>query len=181
MRIETSAFIVVVAVTTVPGVAYAQRPAIGVSIGQTVTSSLYLNNGPGVAGDVEGPISPRVSLRGQVGVATRDITGLSYAGTLKPLYFLGNVVYDWDNGKWRPYVTAGGGMYRYSFEEAGVTGSHTNAGIDVGGGAAYLFTRDAAVTFETLYHRMGNVPTNRATLGFKGSFWSINVGAKKYF
>ena len=97
------------------------------------------------------------------------------------MFLLGNVVYNWEVAEWRPYVTAGGGMYRYGFTEAGVTGSNTKGGLDFGGGVEYFFSPDIAITGEGLFHRVGLVPTNRATLGFRGSFWSLTLGAKKYF
>jgi hypothetical protein len=155
---------------------------IGAAISPTTaTSSDFLGNGIAIAGNVEGYVTPRVSIRGQVGTAWWDIEGLSYAGTLQPLFFLGNVVYNWEAGVVHPYVTGGGGMYRYGFTEAGVSGSDTEAGIDFGGGVEYFFLPDATLTGELLTHRVGRVPTNRATAGFKGSWWSFTLGVKKYF
>jgi len=155
---------------------------VGASISPTTaTSSAFLSNGLEIAGNIEGYLSPRLSLRGQVGTAWWDIQGLSYDGTLKPLFFLGNLVYNWEAGVVHPYVTGGGGIYRYGFTEAGVTGSDTEPGFDFGGGVEYFFMPDATLTGELLTHRVGNVPTNRAKLGFKGSWWSFTVGVKKYF
>lgn len=155
--------------------------AAGASISPTATTSQFLDNGIEFAGNLEGYLTPHLSIRGQVGTASWDIVGLSYSGTLRPLFFLGNAVIGWGGEDWRPYITAGGGMYRYGFTEAGVTGSNTKSGFDFGGGTEYFFTPDATITLEGLYHRVGLVPTNRARLGFKGSFWSFTVGAKKYF
>ena len=155
--------------------------AIHASIGQTATRSQYLDNGFEVKGGVEGYVTPRLSIRGQVGASWWDIAGLSYAGSIQPAYFLANVVYNWRGEDWRPYVTGGGGLYRYAFKEVGVSGSKTKGGVDVGGGVEYFVTRRATITGEGLFHRVGVVPTNRAVLGFKGSFWSFAVGAKKYF
>jgi opacity protein-like surface antigen len=155
--------------------------AAGVAISPTATASQFLDNGLEFAGVLEGYLSEHVSLRGQVGTASWDIVGLSYSGTLRPLFFLGNAVVGWGGAEWRPYITAGGGVYRYGFTEAGVTGSNTKSGFDFGGGTEYFFTPDATITLEGLYHKVGLVPTNRARLGFKGSFWSFTVGGKKYF
>jgi hypothetical protein len=155
--------------------------AVGASISPTATTSAYLDNGLEIAANVEGYLTPRVSIRGQVGTAWWDIIGLSYTGTIQPVFFLGNVVYNWETAEWRPYVTAGAGMYHFGFTEADVTGSNTKGGLNVGAGVEYLFSPDAAITAEGLFHRVGLVPTNRAALGFKGSFWSFTVGAKKYF
>ncbi len=154
---------------------------IGGSIGVTVPTSAYLDKGLEVAGSVETYLTPRLSIRGQVGTAWWDIVGLRYAGSLQPVFVLGNVVYNWEQGKWHPYATGGGGAYRYAFDEAAVKGSATKGGIDLGGGIEYFFTRSATITGEALFHKVGNVRTPRATLGYKGSFWSITGGVKKYF
>lgn len=154
---------------------------VGGSFSPSATTSQFLDNGLGFAGNVEGYLSEHLSMRGQVGTASWDIVGLSYSGTLRPLFVLGNAVYGWGGTDWRPYVTAGGGLYRYGFTEAGVSGSNTKSGFDFGGGTEFFFTPDATITLEGLYHRVGLVPTDRARLGFKGSFWSLTVGAKKYF
>jgi hypothetical protein len=165
-------------VQQVPG---AGTIGIGASISPTATTSQFLDNGIEIAANVEGFLTDNLSVRGQIGTASWGIVGLSYDGTMRQIFFLGNIVYGWDGVDWRPYVTAGGGMYRFGFTEAGVTGSNTKSGIDFGGGVEYFFTPDATVTLEGLFHRVGLVPTNLARLGFRGSFWSFTVGAKKYF
>src|SRR5262245_3232746 len=155
--------------------------AVAGSVSPTRTDSAFLDNDLGFEGNVEGYLSRNVSLRAQAGTASWDITGLSFDGTLRPIYGLANVVVGWNAADWRPYVTGGGGLYRYQFTEAGVDGHNTKAGYDVGGGVEYFFSPEATVTFETLFHRVELVPTNRAALGFRGSFWAFSVGAKKYF
>jgi hypothetical protein len=162
-------------------VGQADTLAIHASIGQTATRSQFLGNGLEVKGGVEGYVTPRVSIRGQVGASWWDIAGLSYAGSIQPVSLVANVVYNWRGEDWRPYVTGGGGLYRYAFKEVGVSGSKTKGGVDVGAGVEYFVTRRATITGEGLFHKVGVVPTNRAVLGFKGSFWSFAVGAKKYF
>lgn len=155
--------------------------AIAGSISPTRTESAFLDNGLGFAGAVEGYLARWLSVRGQVGAAFWNIDGLSFEGTVRPVFALANASIGWTAGDWRPYVTGGGGLYRYEFTEAGVDGHNTKSGYDVGGGVEYFFSPEATVTFETLFHRVELVPTNRATLGFRGSFWAFGVGAKKYF
>jgi hypothetical protein len=161
---------------------------VGVSVSpMTATDSKYLDNGFAIAGNVEEYVTPRWSVRGQVGTSWWDITGLSYTGSLQPTFFLGNVVYNWDIAEVHPYVTGGGGLYHYGFSEAPVagteplTGATSKVGFDFGGGVEYFFQPDLAITGEGLFHKVGTVPTTRATLGFLGSFWSFTVGGKKYF
>src|SRR5438132_10571081 len=164
MKQLSLSFIVMCVIVSVAASAEAQRPrtrttttvrtraasvpdagmiGIGASISPTTeTSSQFLGNGLEIAGNVEGYVTPRLSVRGQVGTAWWDIVGLSYPGSLQPIFFLGNAVYNWEAGSVHPYVTAGGGMYHYAFDEAGVTGSTTKPGIDLGGGIEYFFLPD---------------------------------------
>jgi hypothetical protein len=155
--------------------------AIGGSLGVSLPADPSLDTGLDVAGTVEGYLTPRVSVRGQLGGAWWDITGRHFTGTVKPLYLDGNLVYNWEGGALHPYVTAGVGMYKYRSTESGaVDGSDTKAGFNVGGGLEYFFTRDATVTGEALYHKVGAFNTPLAVFT-DGSFWSLSIGMKKYF
>ena len=155
--------------------------AIGGSAGVALPSDPSLNKGLDVAGTLEAYLTPRVSVRGQLGGAWWDITGRHFTGTVKPLYLDGNVVYNWEGGAVHPYVTGGVGMYRYGATESGRADStDTKAGFNVGGGIEYFFVRDATLTGEALYHKVGafNTPL---TVFADGSFWSLSIGVKKYF
>jgi len=154
---------------------------VGGSIGFTRPTDRFFDNGLGIAGNVEGYLTPRVSVRGQIGTAWWDIIALRNPGTIQPVYFLGNLVYNWEGGKWHPYATGGAGLYHFRFEDpVGVKGSDNNAGFNVGGGIEYFFTRYATITGEALYHKVGDVNTG-LHLFADGSFWSFMVGAKRYF
>jgi hypothetical protein len=48
---------------------------IGVSVGAALPTESNLENGLGLAGSLEGYLTPRVSIRGQVGTAWLDFTG----------------------------------------------------------------------------------------------------------
>jgi len=76
-----------------------------------------------------------VSIRGQVGAGWFDIEERHFTGTVKPIFFDGNVVYNWEHGTWHPYVTAGLGAYTFHSSESGaVDDSDTNLGADLGAG-----------------------------------------------
>jgi opacity protein-like surface antigen len=172
--------------TTTHGDDYGGVFALGASASPTITASRFLEDGIGVAATAEGYVTHRLSLRAQLGSAWWDMSGLSFNGTLHPVFLVGNLAYNFEVGAWRPYVTAGGGAYRYSFSESTIEGfdvdGHKMKSVwDAGAGTEYFFADSAAVTGEFQYHKVGLVPTNRATLGFKGSFWSVMMGAKKYF
>jgi Outer membrane protein beta-barrel domain len=161
--------------TPVPGML-----AVGASIGADIPSDPALDKGLDIAGTIEGYLTSRVSVRGQFGAAWWDILGQRFTGTVKPFYFDGNVVYNWEGGTLHPYVTAGIGMYRFRSEEDGLEGSDKKAGFNVGGGVEYFFTPRATFTGEVLYHKVDSFATPRATFG-DGSFWRIAMGMKAYF
>src|SRR5260370_10588176 len=70
--------------------------AIGGSIGASVPSEANFQNGPELAANVEGYLTPRLSVRGQLGSRWWDITGRNFTGTVKPFFIDGNVVYNWE-------------------------------------------------------------------------------------
>src|SRR5206468_836667 len=79
--------------------------AIGGSAGPSLPSDVSLDNGMSLAGNLEKYMTPRVSIRGQLGGAQREIINQRFVGTVKPVYFDGNVVYNWEGGQWHPYAT----------------------------------------------------------------------------
>ena len=76
---------------TTPALAQRRVPntgmgAIGASIGAALPTETNLENGLELAGNLEGYLTPRVSIRGQVGTAWLDFTG--GAATARPLFVL---------------------------------------------------------------------------------------------
>jgi len=153
---------------------------VSASIGADIPTDPGLDKGLDVAGSIEGYLTSRVSVRGQVGAAWWDIVGRNFTGTVKPLYFDGNIVYNWEGGAVHPYVTAGIGAYRFKATEGSAEGSDTKAGFNVGGGAEFFFTPRATFTAEALYHKVDGFNTPRGSFG-DGSFWRIAMGMKAYF
>jgi hypothetical protein len=155
-----------------------------VSVGAQITAAMpadaALKNGWDVTGTVERYLSRRVSLRGAVSGAWMDIFGHSFDGTVNPVAFNGNVVYNWEGGAWHPYVTGGLGWYHYRFNE-GLTNSTANKfGVNFGGGAEYFFTRHDTLLGEVLVHQVpGDVLSART--GYKAGYWTRSGGYKKYF
>jgi len=156
--------------------------AIGASVGATAPDNSNLDSGVDVGGGAEGYLTPRLSVRGQLRSAWWGFQApLGFSGTLQPTFFTGNLVYNWEHGVWHPYVTGGIGAYRYHWTEPGIPdGSNTYGGVNLGGGVEYFFTRDATLTTEFTFHKIGDVDVARATL-HDGSFWSVTMGGKKYF
>ena len=154
---------------------------IGISGGATGPADASLDRGFELAGNVERYLTPRVSIRGQLGAAWWDITGRHFGGTITPAFVTGNAVYNWEGGVVHPYVTGGIGLYRFHASETGTQDqTDTKAGVNVGGGVEYFFTRTTTMTGELLYHKVGAFNTPLATFN-DGSFWRFGVGAKMYF
>ncbi len=184
IRLLVIAFVILSAAT--PALAQRRRGrvpdtgmwAAGASIGATIPTHPNLDNGLEVAGNVEGYLTPRLSVRGQLATAWWDVVGLRFGGTVRPVVLDGNLVYNWEGGAWHPYVTAGVGMYQYRF--SGTDSKDTHAGVDVGGGIEYFFTRHATITGEVLYHKVDDFRTPVGTF-HDGSYWSFAMGGKAYF
>jgi len=155
--------------------------ALGGSIGGGVPSDPSLNNGLELAGNVESYLTPRVSIRGQLGGAWSDIVGRHFNGTVNPVFVDANVVYNWEGGAWHPFVTGGVGIYHYRSSENGAgDATDTKPGVNLGGGMEYFYSRRGTITFETLYHAVSEVNTPLATFT-QGQFWTFGVGLKRYF
>jgi hypothetical protein len=154
--------------------------AFGASTGAAGPSDASLDTGLQLAGTIERYMTPRVSIRGQLGASWWDITGRHFSGTLTPVFLDGNVVYNWEGGVWHPFVTGGVGLYRYHASESATQDrTDTKAGVNVGGGVELFLTRRATMTTELDYHKVGDVATPLATFT-DGSFWRFAVGAKIY-
>ena len=176
---QTSIILLLVFVVAAASPALAQRRvpdtgmgAIGASVGAALPTETNLENGLELAGNLEGYLTPRVSIRAQLGTAWMDFGG----NTAKPLFADGNVVYNWEGGQWHPYVTGGVGYYRYHVRDGS---DDSNAGLDLGAGFEYFFTRRATLTGELLYHKVGDVHAPPLVVS-DGSFWTFAMGAKTY-
>lgn len=154
--------------------------AVGGSIGVSAPTDASLDSGVDLVGNIEGYLTSRVSVRAQVSGASWDIVGRGFTGTINPFVIDGNLVYNWEGGKWHPFVTGGAGLYHFhSHIDPALEGGDTNVGGDFGGGIEYFFTRRSTISGEGLYHAVGAFNTPLAT--FSGSFWTFTAGFKHYF
>src|ERR1043165_4943060 len=69
--------------------------AVGGSIGGGAPGDPSLASGIDLAGNVERFLTPRVSIRGQLGGEWSDIVHRGFTGTVSPVFVDGNVVYNW--------------------------------------------------------------------------------------
>jgi len=154
--------------------------AAGASIGASLPTDQFFGNGVEVAGNIEGYLTRRISVRGQVGMTWWEIGDLRGADDMKPMFVTANLVYNWEGGQWHPYATAGIGVYRFRFEGDRGDDSDTNGGFNFGGGVEYFIDRRTTITGEVLYHAVGDVRTSGLAFA-EGSFWSLMGGLKAYF
>jgi Outer membrane protein beta-barrel domain len=175
---QTSIILLLVFVVAAPALAQRRAPStgmvgIGASVGAALPTEDNLENGLELAGNVEGYLTPRVSIRAQLGTAWLDFGD---GRTARPLFVDGNIVYNWEGGQWHPYVTGGVGYYRYAVKDGP---NDNNAGFDLGAGFEYFFTRRSTLTAELLYHKVGDVIAPPLEIS-DGSFWTVAIGAKTY-
>ena len=154
--------------------------ALTVSTGVTMPNEPILGSGLGFGASVETYITRRVSMRGQLTGASLDVLAHGITGTNSPVALDGNVVYNWEGGRWHPYVTGGVGVYRYKFTENSRVTTDGKVGVDFGGGAEYFLGRRDAVTGEVLLHRMKGLALGHFAV-YDPDYWSLSVGYKKYW
>ena len=154
--------------------------AVGASGSMAITRAPDLSNGFELGATAERYFTPRLALRGQVGGAWTDILGHTFSGTASPLRVTGNVVYNWEGGKWHPFATAGAGLYRYRFVEDDRVSADNTLGANLGGGVEYFFTGRDTITGEVMVHFVPG-RTNSLLADYDPRFWTIAAGYKRYF
>jgi hypothetical protein len=155
--------------------------AIGVSIGAAMPGDDQLNSGLFLGVDGETYFTPRVSLRGKVSGAWWGFDRRRRADfSVRPVSVTGNLVYNWEEGIWHPYATAGLGVYSFRFTEDGLDSHDTTVGFNLGGGVEYFIHRRDAVTLELLFHPLVGQVHSRFS-SYTPYFWSIAGGYKAYF
>lgn len=155
--------------------------AVGGSVGGGAPRDPSLGGGFDLAGNLERYLTPRVSIRGQIGSTWSNITGRTFTGTVNPVFVDGNIVYNWEGGVIHPYVTGGVGVYHTRTSiDLGPSGGDTRPGVDFGGGVELFFHRRATVTAEGLYHAVSQIDSPVGPFN-QGGFWTFGVGLKHYF
>jgi opacity protein-like surface antigen len=98
--------------------------------------------------------------------------------SLRRFGLMADVIYNWERGKWHPFVGAGIGAYFFQPKAAGESfrDDETNIGGNVGGGIEYFTTRTTVIKGEVQYHfiEQGSLPQSPSAL-------TLMVGLKKYF
>jgi len=167
-----------------PGMAAAQEraphagsTAVGVDVGAFVPADNQLDNALVVSALLEYYLTPRVSLRTDFGLTDPGFTRES-TDSLQQIPLRLDVNYNWEGGKWHPFVGAGVGAYFLQFKDNGhaLGDSQTKPGFNVGGGIEYFTGRTVSLKGEARYHVIGNMRDGQDPSGLV-----LTGGLKKYW
>ena len=177
--------IVVVASSMVaPGMAAAQEraphtgsTAVGLVAGAFIPRDGQLDVAPIVSVLLEYYVTPRVSLRTDFGVTNPSFVRES-SDSLRQIPLRVDVNYNWEGGKWHPFVGTGVGAYFIQPRDNGESfgGSETKAGFNVGGGVEYFTGRTVSLKGEARYHIISKVAGGQDPSGLV-----LTAGLKKYW
>jgi hypothetical protein len=169
-----------------PGAAAAQErvpntgtTAVGIDVGAFVPSDDVLDNALLVSVLIEYYVTPRVSLRTDFGLTDPSFRHNS-TDSLRQIPLRLDVNYNWEGGKWHPFVGAGGGAYFLRFKDDGraIGDTEVKPGFNFGGGVEYFTGRTVSLKGEARYHVIG-----RTTRGGQQdpSGLVLTGGLKKYW
>jgi opacity protein-like surface antigen len=169
-----------IGLTPVAGAAQERSPhrgstAVGVDVGMFVPKDDSLDAAPILGALFEYYLTPRVSVRTDFSFADPSYPGNN---SLRQVPLRADLNYNWEGGRWHPFVGTGVGAYFLQRRNNGQAfgGQETKFGFNVGGGAEYFFTRRAAIKGEGRYHIVEDT-----TSGFDPSGLGLTIGIKTYF
>jgi len=159
-----------------PRVPDTEMTAIGGDIGLFARAEA-LQPAVTVAGFYEYYLSPRRSVRIAAGWADPGFDR-EPSDSLLHIRLTMNLLYNWEEGVWHPFVTGGGGVYLLQEKDNGRSAGdgQTKGGVNLGGGIEYFARRLLTIKAEALYHIVAekNVPVDPSGL-------TLTIGLKKYF
>ena len=169
---------------SLPAVAAAQEraphagsTAVGIDAGAFIPASDQLDNALVINALLEYYLTPRVSLRTDFGLTDPGFARES-TDSLRQIPLRLDVNYNWEGGKWHPFVGAGVGAYFLQEKDNGQAfgESETKPGFNLGGGVEYFTGRTVALKGEARYHMIGNTRGGQDPSGFV-----LTGGLKKYW
>jgi hypothetical protein len=167
-----------------PGIAAAQErapeagsTAVGIDLGMLVPADDRFDNALVINALVEYYVSPRVSLRTDFGLTDPGFRAES-SDSLRQIPLRLDVNYNWEGGKWHPFVGAGVGAYFLQQKDNGEAfgDAETKAGFNLGGGVEYFTGRTVSIKGEARYHMIGHTRSGRDPSGLV-----FTGGLKKYW
>jgi opacity protein-like surface antigen len=167
-----------------PGVAAAQEraphagsTAVGIDVGAFMPADDQLDNALILNALLEYYVTPRVSLRTDFGLTDPGFARES-SDSLRQIPLRVDVNYNWEGGKWHPFVGAGVGAYFLTLKDNGQPfgGTETKPGFNMGGGVEYFTGRTVSLKGEARYHVIGNTRAGQDPSGLV-----FTGGLKKYW
>jgi hypothetical protein len=150
-----------------------EMAAAGVDVGLWLPTEDALETGATLSALLEYYLTPRTSVRGTFGWADPSFAGENES--LRQYRLAMDLQYNWERGKWHPFVGAGVGVYfvQHRENDADLGESRNEPGLGLGGGIEYFTTRTLAVKGEARYHLVKGEPDP--------SGLALTIGLKKYF
>ena len=116
-------------------------------------------------------------MRGTLGWTNPNLDGPGDPGVRQTRLGL-NFLYNWEEGVWHPFITAGFGAHFLQRHRDGesVGDSATEAAFNLGTGIESFTSRTVALKGEAIYHILGDAPGIPDPSGL-----TLTIGLKKYF
>jgi hypothetical protein len=158
---------------------------------QPAEGSIAIGGDIGLFVPTDGAFGPSVALEGHADfsltarIAARfgvDWTDPSFdresTDSLRQVRFGGDVIYNWEGGKWHPFAGGGIGAHLLQEKDNGrdLGDSETKLGGALLGGVEYFFNRTATIKAEGRYQFVGDTRN-----GYDPSGLVLLVGLKQYF
>ena len=182
---------------------YGGRVAIGGAIGGAVPVGERLDNGFYAGATLVLSIASHAALSAEAGANRVAVDRPGFRSDLMPRFADLNLLVHWRRGPFRPFITGGVGVYRYTIavssdaftdpalrsallalglnpavNSAPIETRHDERGINLGGGFEYFFTRRSALMMDVRAHR---IPKFVQIAPFDGTFVNVAVGFRQYF
>ena len=182
---------------------YGGRFAIGGMIGGAVPVGKRLDNGFYAGATLLLSIASHAVISAEAGANWVDVDRPGFRSDLMPRFGDLNLLFHWRRGPFRPYITGGVGVYRYTItvssdafidpalrnelvalglipavNSAPIETRHDELGANLGGGFEYFFTHRSAVAMDIRAHDVRNFVQ---VAPFDGAFVNVAVGFKQYF
>jgi opacity protein-like surface antigen len=156
-------------------VPHAGSTAVGFDAGAFVPSDDRLDTAPVLGALFEYYLTPRVSLRTGFGFADPSFQS---DNSLRQVPLKVDLNYNWEGGRWHPFVGTGIGAYFLQPKSNGTPSGEqeTKFGFNLGGGVEYFLNPRVAIKGEGRYHIIEDAAT-----GFDPSGLGFGVGLKTYF
>ncbi len=151
--------------------------AVGADFGLFVPADSAFESAVAIEGHGDFYLTPRWAVRFGLNWTNPSLERET-SDSLRQLRLGGDLLYNWERGKWHPF--AGGGIGAHILQQRDndrdVGDSESKLGGALLGGAEYFFTRDATIKGEARYQFVGD---NR--YGYSPSGLMLLFGLKKYF